>query len=188
MNDRIVGRLMGLHMRRFRPECMQGFEADAEGVYLYKHLMHPSCPNLLFCGHTLPAMAPHTFAVQGAWIGEFLLGNIPQPSEAEMHAHIALKRESFKKYLPERYRSKYLLAHSDMYHVELFRDMHTDKLARYGGPFGPIANAVLPKSPSMSANALQPTEKRSKKSLKPSRLLKVLVVACLLYTSPSPRD
>ena len=122
-------------------------------------------------------MCPHTFAVQAAWIGELLLGNIPQPSEADMHADIALQRKSRQKYPPNPYRSKHLGAHSDQYHIILMRDMHTDKLARFGGPFGPIANALLPKSPSMSSNALQPAGKRSNRSLKPPRLLKVVVSA-----------
>lgn len=158
---------------------MQAMAPSGDGVYLYKHLIHPFTPNLLFCGNTVTFNSPLTVSVQAAWLAELLLGNIGPPSPSIMHAEISLQREAHSHYPPSPLRSKLLNLHGDQYHDVLMQDMHVEHLARYGGPFGPIANAVLPRTPAMCGNALQPVAQRKCNLLRPPRLLKVSVIGII---------
>jgi hypothetical protein len=77
---------------------------------------------------------------------------------------------------PSSLRSRLLNGLGDQYHDILTKAMHVGRLARYGWPFGPVANDVLPKTPGMFENAVQPAAQRKSRSLRPPRLLKKLVV------------
>jgi hypothetical protein len=139
--------------------------------------MPPDVPGLFFAGSTLSILNPCTSSIQGAWIGELLLGNIQVPNAQEMWNAIVQDQKGHARYPPSPLRGRVLNFRGDDYNDKLLRDMGVARLARFGGLFGPFANAILPCEPKFCANAVQPAKFRENRSLKPPRLLKVVVVA-----------
>jgi hypothetical protein len=139
--------------------------------------MPPDIPGLLFAGSALTLMNPFTSSIQGAWIGELLLGNIKVPNAQEMWNAIVEDQKGHARYPPSPLRGRILNLQGDQYIEKLLRDMGVARLARFGGLFGPFANAIIPCEPKLCANAVQPAKLRKNRSLKPPRLLKVVVLA-----------
>ena len=155
-------------------------EGEGEGPALYKYMVHPSVPDVFFCGSIITISGPLTFSVQAAWIAEHLLGTLTLPARSTMHAELALMRSVMRRdRYPSTLSSKSVNVQGDQYNEILMRDMHVDHLARYGGIFGPVANAVMPQYPVHCENAVRPAKHRSKKMLRPSRALKAAVMVVL---------
>jgi dimethylaniline monooxygenase (N-oxide forming) len=150
-----------------------------DGVYLYKHIVSPDVPGVAFVGAAITFTAPLTFSIQAAWLGELLLGHFALPSADAMRENIHRRQAVQAGWPMTNVRSGVVAPHGDMYHEELLEDIGARKLTRYGGPFGPVANLLLPAKAADCAEAMKPVSQRSRRCLRPPALLKAVTVAVL---------
>ncbi|MEW2915339.1 NAD(P)/FAD-dependent oxidoreductase [Leisingera sp. JC11] len=117
---------------------------EPDGIYLYRHILHPDTPNLAFVGRASSFMSVTTFALQARWLSEVVAGNIALPKEEDMRASIdALKRWK-QSWMPEgAARSATLLLHMAHYHDELLLDMGSEPL-RKEGFLAPVKELLVP--------------------------------------------
>jgi hypothetical protein len=87
------------------PAYRELLEREADGVQLYRHLIHPQIPNVAFAGYNHGFMHVPASEVGALWIGALLRGDLELPPVAEMEAAIehvrAWKREHIN-YEPSR--------------------------------------------------------------------------------------
>jgi hypothetical protein len=158
------------------PAIARALHPQDDGIWLYHHILPPDVPGLAFVGSAHTFMNPLTFTVQAAWLAETLLGHITPPDADAMRAAIRNWQAKASTWPHGRMRSSAVTAHGDMYHEALLREMGSYHLARYGGPFGPLANLLLPVKPVDFAEAVKPAGQRSRRRLRPPRLLKVITI------------
>ncbi len=67
-------------------------------IELYRRVFHPEIPNVFFIGLLQPLGAIMPIAeAQGAWVGDYLIGDYRLPSEAELRADIAADQAAMRK-------------------------------------------------------------------------------------------
>lgn len=115
-----------------------------DGFYLYRHILHPSAPNLAFIGRASSFMSVTTFALQARWLAEVASGTVSLPFAEEMQAEISALRRWKQSWMPDGpARSATLLLHMAHYHDELLRDMGVDPL-RKQGLLAPLKELLVP--------------------------------------------
>ena len=117
---------------------------DRDGIYLYRHILHPAVPNLAFIGRVSSFMSVTTYALQGRWLAGVLSGQVVRPSVAEMTAAISDLKAWKRSWMPESpARSGTLLLHMAHYHDELLMDLGEDPL-RKKGILAPLKELLAP--------------------------------------------
>jgi dimethylaniline monooxygenase (N-oxide forming) len=117
---------------------------DPDGFYLYRHMLHPDLPNLVFAGRASTFLSIVTFSVQARWLSEAIAGRVALPGRQEMLDEIeAMKRwkRSWMPFSPAR--SARVLLHMTNYHAELLRDFGADPF-RKRGFFAPFKELLAP--------------------------------------------
>jgi hypothetical protein len=72
--------------------------APENHVELYRRVFHPEIPNVMFIGLLQPLGAIMPLAeAQGAWVGDYLLGDYALPPEQELRADIAADQAAMRK-------------------------------------------------------------------------------------------
>ncbi|MEZ5830769.1 MAG: FAD-dependent oxidoreductase [Dongiaceae bacterium] len=120
---------------------------DDDGFYLYRHMLHPDLPNLVFIGRASSFMSVTTYCVQARWLAEALAGRVRLPDQAAMRAEIALMQKWKRSWMPfSATRSARILLHMAHYHDELLRDFGADPF-RKRGFFAPLKELIAPYQP-----------------------------------------
>jgi hypothetical protein len=122
------------------------FEND--GLYLYRHMLHPNVPNVVFVGHAATICSILTYSLQARWLGELIKGNHQLPSQDAMRQEIEEMKAWKRKWMPfSPARGARLILHMLHYHDELVRDVGANPL-RKRGILAPLKELFVPYQPS----------------------------------------
>ncbi len=125
-------------------EVRQLLGEEDDGFYLYRHMLHPNLPNLLFLGRAATFLSIVTDCIQARWLAELLAGRVTLPERKAMLAEIELMRRWKREWMPySTARSARLLLHMTNYHDELLRDFGANPF-RKRGIFAPFKELLAP--------------------------------------------
>jgi dimethylaniline monooxygenase (N-oxide forming) len=131
----------------FAPNVWSRLNPEADGFYLYRHIMNPGVPGLYFVGRASTVSSITTYSLQARWLADMLTQQIQLPSDEDMRRNIDEMREWKQSWMPfSPARSARLIAHTLHYHDELLKDMGTSPL-RKTGFFAPLKELVFPYEP-----------------------------------------
>ena len=129
------------------PNVWSRLNPEADGFYLYRHIMNPGVPGLYFVGRASTVSSITTYSLQARWLADMLTQQIQLPSDEDMRRNIDEMREWKQSWMPfSPARSARLIAHTQHYHDELLKDMGTSPL-RKTGFFAPLKELVFPYEP-----------------------------------------
>ncbi len=104
---------------------MAALDVQADGLYLYRHMLPPKVADLAFVGSevaTISNIATH--AIQAEWLAAALKGRVTLPSQAEMAAEVEGVKAWKRSWMPETAsRANLVLLHQIHYHDRLLQDM-----------------------------------------------------------------
>jgi dimethylaniline monooxygenase (N-oxide forming) len=122
-----------------------GFEED--GLYLYRHMLQPKVPNLVFIGRASTICSVLTYSLQARWLAELIAGRHRLPEAEIMLKEIADMKAWKRAWMPfSLSRSARLIVHMQHYHDELLRDFGANPL-RKRGPWAPLKEVIEPYEP-----------------------------------------
>ncbi len=126
------------------PEIREALGDDEDGFYLYRHMLHPDLPNLVFIGRASTFLSIVTYSVQARWLAEAVAGRIALPDREAMLAEIALMQQWKRSWMPfSSARGARILLHMANYHDELLRDFGANPF-RKRGIFAPLKELMVP--------------------------------------------
>jgi dimethylaniline monooxygenase (N-oxide forming) len=133
----------------FLPEMVRSrIKFEEDGIYLYRQMVHPDVPNLVFIGHASTVINILTYNLQARWLGELIKGRHRLPSREDMLRTIeAMKAWKRKSFPFSRTRGARLVFHMQHYHDELLKDFGATPL-RKNGIFAPLKEVFAPYQPS----------------------------------------
>lgn len=133
----------------FLPEvARKHIKFEEDGFYLYRHMMHPDVPNLLFIGAASTFCNILTQNLQARWLVELIKGNHQLPSRNSMLREMAEMMEWKRKWMPSGpNRGARLGLHMQHYHDELLKDFG-EIPRRKVGVFAPFKELMAPYQPS----------------------------------------
>ncbi|MEM7225623.1 MAG: NAD(P)-binding domain-containing protein [Pseudomonadota bacterium] len=121
---------------------------DDDGFYLYRHMLHPDLPNLVFIGRAATILSILTYCLQARWLAELLAGRHSLPGREAMQSEIAALKAWKRSWMPfSPARGARLLLHMLYYHDELLRDFGADPLRKRGW-LAPFKELLAPYQPS----------------------------------------
>lgn len=125
------------------------FNFEEDGLYLYRQMIHPDVPGLLFVGSNATTYINIlTHNLQARWLVELLKGRHMLPSRAEMRSDILATKAWKRKIIPfSKARATTLHLHMQQYHDELLRDMGLSPYLKRG-VFWWLREIFLPYQPS----------------------------------------
>ena len=119
-----------------------------DGFYLYRHMLHPAAPGLVFIGRAATICSILTYSLQACWLGELLAGNLRLPDANAMKREIVEMVAWKQSWMPpSAARSARLVLHLQHYHDELLVDLGASPL-RKRGLFAPLKEFLFPYLPS----------------------------------------
>ncbi|MDX1646380.1 MAG: hypothetical protein R3304_04475 [Longimicrobiales bacterium] len=122
-----------------------GYECD--GSYLYRQMIAPDVPGLVFVGSASTIENIATYAIQARWLAKLLAGVHALPEIAEMRRDVTEMKTWKRGVMPfSRARGARLLLHMLHYHDQLLVDMGVDP--RRKGVFAPFKEVFAPYQPS----------------------------------------
>jgi dimethylaniline monooxygenase (N-oxide forming) len=122
-------------------------QIEADGLYLYRHILHPELPRLAFIGNASTISSVLTYSLQARWLGDLLVGKLILPSQKVMHREIDDLREWKRRWMPPSpQRGARLILHMLHYHDELVRDLGATPLRKLGF-FAPLKELIAPYQP-----------------------------------------
>ncbi len=126
-------------------EILNRLGIEDDGYYLYRHMVHPDLPNLVFLGcnaYTYEAIL--TFNLQARWLTELLKGKFSLPDLATMRREIEDMKAWKRSWMPTSHaRSAMIGMHQLHYHDELLRDFGANP-KRKKGFFAPLKELIEP--------------------------------------------
>jgi cation diffusion facilitator CzcD-associated flavoprotein CzcO len=121
------------------------FEDD--GLYLYRQMLHPDVPGLIFIGHASSVCSMLTYSLQSRWLGELIAGRHHLPSCEVMLQNIEEIKLWKRKTMPfSDARSARLILHMLHYHDEILRDFGANPRLK-SGPLAPLKEVFDPYEP-----------------------------------------
>jgi dimethylaniline monooxygenase (N-oxide forming) len=132
----------------FLPETVRArLQIQTDGLYLYRHILHPDVPRLAFIGNASTVSNVLTYSLQARWLGDFLARRITLPSRDAMHREIKALRQWKRRWMPPSQQlGARLILHMLHYHDELVRDIGASPL-RKSGFFAPLKELIAPYEP-----------------------------------------
>ena len=122
-------------------------QIGADGLYLYRHILHPDLPRLAFVGNASTISSVLTYSLQARWLGNLIAGKHVLPNQNAMHEEINALREWKRRWMPpSEQRGARLILHMLHYHDELVREIGANTL-RKTGFFAPLKELVAPYQP-----------------------------------------
>jgi hypothetical protein len=122
-------------------------QIETDGLYLYRHILHPDLPRLAFIGNASTISSVLTYSLQARWLGDVLAGKITLPSPDAMHWEIIALRDWKRRWMPlSQQRGARLILHMLHYHDELVRDIGATPLRKLGF-FAPLKELIAPYQP-----------------------------------------
>jgi dimethylaniline monooxygenase (N-oxide forming) len=129
-------------------EIRESLNIDDDGMYLYRHILHPDLPNLAFIGYASTFLSVLTYCVQARWLAELIAGNVHLPDKRSMHEEIMDMKAWKRSWMPSSgARGARLLLHMLSYHDELLMDFGANPL-RKRGLLAPLKELLIPYQPS----------------------------------------
>ena len=129
-------------------EVRETLGADEDGFYLYRHMLHPDLPNMVFIGRASTFLSVLTYCLQARWLAELIAGRVALPDRERMLAEIARLKAWKRGWMPfSAARGARLLLHMLHYHDELLRDFGANPL-RKRGVLAPLKELFVPYQPS----------------------------------------
>ena len=129
-------------------EARETLGTDEDGFYLYRQILHPDLPNLVFIGRTSTFINILTYCLQARWLAELIAGRFVLPSREAMLAEIAQLKAWKRGWMPfSAARGARLLLHMLYYHDELLCDFGANPL-RKRGILAPLKELLVPYQPS----------------------------------------
>jgi dimethylaniline monooxygenase (N-oxide forming) len=119
---------------RFLPDSLRArFNFEKDGLYLYRQMIHPDVPHLVFIGHCATVINILTCNLQARWLGELIKGRHRLPArEAMIHNIEALKAWKRRRLPFSAGRSARLIFHMQHYHDELLKDFGANPRRKTG--------------------------------------------------------
>ena len=115
------------HDYGFLPAELRARIHDADGMHLYRHMVHPDLPGFGFVGGVQGINSATCYAVQSAWLAGVFSGEIKLPSADAQVAEIeALRRWNQAFVTPRPNRTQILNLHQIPYLDDLIADMGLD--------------------------------------------------------------
>ena len=133
----------------FLPEKVwDNIETEEDGFYLYRHMLHPNVPNMVFIGCNAATFCSIlTYGLQARWLGELIKGNHQLPSEDAMLREIEDMKQWKRRWMPFSHaRGARIQLHMLHYHDELLRDFGANP-NRKTGIFAPLKELIDPYEP-----------------------------------------
>lgn len=122
-----------------------GYEAD--GAYLYRHIIAPDAPGLAFIGSASTISNIATYSLQARWLADLIGGVHQLPPVAAMHRDIECMRAWKRRWMPfSPARASRLLLHMLHYHDQLLVDVGQDP-RRKRGVLAPFKEVFAPYEP-----------------------------------------
>jgi dimethylaniline monooxygenase (N-oxide forming) len=129
-------------------EARETLGTDEDGFYLYRHILHPDLPNLVFIGRTSTFINILTYCLQARWLAELIAGRFVLPAREAMLAEIAQMKLWKRGWMPfSAARGARLLLHMLYYHDELLRDFGANPRRKHG-VLAPLKELFVPYQPS----------------------------------------
>jgi len=120
---------------------------DDDGVYLYRHMLHPAAPGLVFLGRASTVSNILSYSLQARWLADLVAGKHALPSPQVMLADIEAMKAWKRERMPHSAsRSARLILHIQHYHDELLRDIGANPL-RKTGVLAPLKELIAPYEP-----------------------------------------
>ncbi|MEE8559425.1 MAG: hypothetical protein V3S88_01790, partial [Alphaproteobacteria bacterium] len=132
----------------FLPEDVRSaIKFEDDGFYLYRQILHPDAPNLVFVGGASTVCSILTYSLQARWLAELLAGNHGLPDREAMLEEIEGMMAWKRSWMPFSHgRSARLILHMQHYHDELVEDFGANPL-RKRGIFAPLKELIAPYEP-----------------------------------------
>ena len=128
-------------------QVKQRLEVEDDGFYLYRHMLNPNTPGLIFMGRASSVSSILTYSLQAFWLGELITGKFKLPSVDVMNQNIEQMKTWKRSWMPfSPARSARLIAHTQHYHDELLGDIGFNPL-RKTGLFAPLKELIEPYEP-----------------------------------------
>lgn len=126
-------------------EQVRKLNIEEDGFYLYRHMINPDLPNLVFLGcNAVTFEAVVTFNLQARWLAELLKQRHRLPEREEMRRNIEEMKQWKRSWmLPSPGRGAMIGPHQLHYHDELLRDFGANP-KRKKGPFAPLMELLGP--------------------------------------------
>lgn len=126
-------------------EQLHKLNIEQDGFYLYRHMINPDLPNLVFLGcNAVTYEAIVTYNLQARWLAELLNGRHRLPERDEMIQNIEeMKRWKRSWMLASPGRGAMIGPHQLHYHDELLRDFGANP-KRKKGLFAPLMELIGP--------------------------------------------
>jgi len=106
----------------FLPEAFKKLQED-DGVYLYRHIIHPDLPNMAFIGRAATFSNSLTSHLASVWLVNLLKGKFQLPDREHMLMEIEAIKQWKRSFMPAiSSRSAVIKLHMWHYHDELLRD------------------------------------------------------------------
>ena len=135
--------------------------AEDHGFYLYRHMLQPAVPGLVFIGRASTISSILSYSLQTRWLAELLGGRLVLPSDDAMARNIEEMKAWKRAWIPFcAARSARVIAHMQHYHDELVRDVGASPW-RKKGVFAPLKELVFPYEPSDYAAVVSGNWRRS---------------------------
>jgi cation diffusion facilitator CzcD-associated flavoprotein CzcO len=129
-------------------EAREALGTDEDGFYLYRHMLHPDLPNLVFIGRASTFLSILTYCLQARWLAELIAGRHVLPCRDDMLAEIEQLKAWKRGWMPfSAARGARLLLHMLHYHDELLRDFGANPLRKHG-ILAPLKELFVPYQPS----------------------------------------
>jgi hypothetical protein len=127
----------------YLPEVFQRSVGE-DGIYLYRHILHPTMENCAFMGWASTFSNSLTAHLASLWLVQLLEDRLRIPDEAGLAAEIQCMRNWKRSFMPSNHgRASMLQLHMWHYHDELLRDIGVDphrksnKVAEWLQYYGP---------------------------------------------------
>ena len=128
-------------------DAREALGEDADGFYLYRHILHPDLPNLAFIGRATSFVSILTYCLQARWLAELIAGRVVLPERTAMLQEIEEMKAWKRTWMPfGPTRGARLFLHAQHYHDELMMEIGVDPL-RKRGPFAPLKELLAPYEP-----------------------------------------
>jgi len=129
--------------RSFLPDEFQTALED-DGLYLYRHILHPDIPNIVFVGLASTFNNSLSDYLEARWLVALLKGDLQLPDKEKMLSEIEHMKAWKRKIMPEQQsRGSLLQVHILHFHDELLRDLGIN-WRRKGNSIAELFGAYLP--------------------------------------------
>ena len=128
-------------------DALNKIDIDDDGFYLYRHMLHPDVPNLVFIGSASTICSILTYNLQARWLVDLIKGRHRLPSRDAILHDIEDMRTWKRRWMPFSHaRGARLILHMLHYHDDLLRDIGANP-KRKTGLLAPLKELIAPYEP-----------------------------------------